>query len=71
MQCDQQPPNDRVAYRAALQVVSTTLLAVSIAPIEVETAQPMQIDMATPRAGEGEPQGSAEATDPTAAASWS
>ena len=32
----------------------------------------MQIDMATPRAGESDPQGNAEAPDPTtAAASWS
>ena len=52
-------------------MVPSTPLAVSIAPMEVETAQPMQIDMATPRAGESEPQGSAEAPDPTAAASWS
>ena len=31
----------------------------------------MQVGMATPRAGESEPQGSAEAPDRTAAASWS
>ena len=71
VQCDPQPPNERVAYQAALLVVPTTPLAVSIAPMEVETAQPMQIGMATPRAGGSESQGSAEAPDPTAAASWS
>ena len=42
VQCDQQPPNERVAYWAALQVVPSTPLA-----MEVETAQPMQIDMAS------------------------
>ena len=51
VQCDQQPPNERVAHQAALQVVPTTPLAMSTAPMEVETAQAMQIDMATPRAG--------------------
>ena len=71
VQCDQQLPNERVAYRAALQVVPTTPLAMSIAPMEVETARLMQIDMATPRTGEVEPQGNAEAPGPTAAVSWS
>ena len=71
VQCNQQPPIERVAYRAALQVVGTTPLAMSIGPIQVETAQPMQKDMATPRACEGEQQGSAEAPGPTAEVSWS
>ena len=71
VRCDQQLTKERVSYRAALQVVPTTPLAMSIAPLEVETAQPMQIDLATPRAGEVEPQGNADAPDPTAAVSWS
>ena len=69
--CDQQAPNERVAYQAALLVVPTTPPAMSIATVDVETGQPMQIGMAKPRAGESEPQGSAEAPEPTAAASWS
>ena len=47
--CDQQPPNERVAHRAALQVVPATPLAMSIAPMEVDTAQPMQRAMQKPR----------------------
>ena len=70
-QCDQQPPNERVAYPAALQVVAATPLAMSTASMEVETAQPMKIDMATPRAGEVDPRGNAAAPDPTAAVTWS
>ena len=70
VQYDQQPPNERVAHRAALQVVPTIPLAVSIVPIEVETVQPMQIGMATPRAGVSEPQGSAEAPVPAAVVIW-
>ena len=69
VQCDQQHPNERVAYRAALQVVPTTPLAVSIAPIEVETAQPMQLDMA--HLGMVRASRSAEAPDLTAAVGWS
>ena len=71
MQCDQQSPSGRVACQAALQVVPTTPPAMSNAPMEVETGQPMQIDMATPRAGQVEPEGNAEPPDPTAVVSWS
>ena len=39
VQCDLQLPNERVAFRAALQVVPTTLPAVPAAPMEVETGQ--------------------------------
>ena len=42
VQCDLQHPNERVAYRAALQVVPATLPAMPAAPMEVETGQPMQ-----------------------------
>ena len=70
VQYDQQLPNERVAHWAALQVVPTIPLAVSIVPIEVETVQPMQIGMATPRAGVSEPQGSAEAPGPAAVVLW-
>ena len=71
VECDLQPPNERVAYRAALLVVPTTLPALPAAPMEVETGQPMQIDMATPGAGEVEPKGNTKAPDPTAVVSWS
>ena len=50
VQCNLQHPNERVAYPTALQEVS-------IASMKAETEQPMQIDMATPRADEVEPQG--------------
>ena len=47
VQCDLHLPNERVAYLAALQVVPTTLPAMPAAAVEVETGQPVQIDMAT------------------------
>ena len=67
VQCDLQPPSERVAYRDALQVVLTAFPAVVAAPREFEKGQPMQIDLATPRAGQAESQGIAEALDPAAA----
>ena len=52
VQRDQQPSNERVAFRAALQVVPTTLPAMSIAPIEVERQHSRcRVDMASPHAG--------------------
>ena len=69
-QGDPQSPSIRVACRAALQVVPTASLAMVAAPIEVESGQPMQTDLATPRAGQAEPQDSAEAPDPTAVVTW-
>ena len=53
MQCDPQPPNERVAYRAALQVVPTAFPAMVAAPMEVENGLPMQTDLATPRCRPG------------------
>ena len=64
-QCDPQPPSERVACRAALQV-PTAFPAMVAAPMEVESGQPMQINLASPRAGQAEPQGRAEAPDPAA-----
>ena len=61
VQCDLQPPSERVAYRAALQVVPTVFPAVVAAPMAVENGQPMHIDLAAPRACQEEPQGSAQA----------
>ena len=68
VQCSLQPPSERVAFRAALQVVPIAFPAMVAAPMEL---QPMQIEMAILRAGQAEPQGSAaqgsaEALDPTA-----
>ena len=51
VQCDQQLPNERVAYRAALQVVPTTHPH-HAGRAGVVTGQPMQIDLAAPRAGQ-------------------
>ena len=65
------PERTRVADRAALQVVSTASPATVAAPTQDENGQPMQVDLATPRAGQEEPQGSAEAPDPPAAFIWS
>ena len=64
VQCDLQTPSEHVAYRAALQVVPTAFPAMVAAPMEVEKGQPMQIDLATPRAGQSELQDSAEARTP-------
>ena len=66
LQCDQQSPSERLAYQASLQVAPTTTPTMPAAPVEVETGQLMQIDMATPRAGQVESQGNAEAPNPTA-----
>ena len=52
MQCDQQPQFERVAHQAALQVVPTTHPTMLDTPMEVETGQLMQVDMATPRGGQ-------------------
>ena len=71
VQSDLQPPSERVAYRAALQVVPTALSAMVAVPTEVENGQPMQIDLPTPRACQAEPQGSAQAPDPEAVFTWS
>ena len=73
VQCDLQPLSERVAQPGpALQVVPTAFPAMAVVPMEVENGQPMQIDLATPRAGQAEPQGSAEAPDPAAVfACWS
>ena len=40
-------------------------------PMEVENGQPMQIDVATPRACQAEPQSSVQAVDPEAVSTWS
>ena len=64
VQCDLQPPSERVAYRAALQVVRTAYLATVAVTMEVENGQPMHIDLATPRACQAEPQGSAKSPGP-------
>ena len=50
VQSDLQPPSERVANRAALQVVPTAFPAVVAVPMEVCIGKPMQIDLATPRA---------------------
>ena len=62
---------ERVAYWAALQVVPTALSAVVAVPTEVESGQAMQIDLATPRACQAEPQSSVQAPDPGAVFTWS
>ena len=59
-----------MAYRAALQLVPTALPGMVNVPMEVESGQPMQIDLATPRACRAEPQGSAQAPDPEAVFTW-
>ena len=46
--------------------VPTAFPAILGAPMEVENGHPMQIEVATLRAGQAEPQGSAEAPDPAA-----
>ena len=64
------PLGERVPFRAALQEVPTTLSAMVAVPVEVENVQPMQIDLATPRARQEEPQSSAQAPDPEAVFTW-
>ena len=64
VQSGPQPLGERVAHQAALQVVPTALSAMVAVPMEVESGQPMQIDLATPRACRAEPQSSAQAQDP-------
>ena len=59
-----------ICLRAALQVVPTAFPAMEAVPVEVERGQPMQIDLATPRAYQAEPQGSAQALDPAAVFAW-
>ena len=54
LQSDQQPQFELVVYQAALQVVRTTRPTMPDTPDGVETGQPTQIDMATPRAGQAE-----------------
>ena len=63
-------PRRTRANRAALQAVPTTLAAMVAVPMEVKNGQPMQIDLATPRAGQAEPHGSAQAPDPAAVFTW-
>ena len=46
-QSDLQPPRERVAYQAALQVVPAALSAMVAVPMEVQSGHPMQADMAT------------------------
>ena len=41
VQSDMQPPSERVAYRAALQVVPPALSAMEAVPTEVQSGQPM------------------------------
>ena len=65
-----QPPGERVANGAALQAVPALSAMVAV-PVEVENGQPMQIDLATPRAFQAEPQSSAQAPDPEAVFTWS
>ena len=65
VQSDLHPPSERVPCRASLQVLPTAFPAM-VAPMKVENGQPMQIDLATPSAGQAWPQDSAEAPDPTA-----
>ena len=65
------PLSERVACRGALQVVHTAFPATVAMPMDVENGQPMQIDLATPRACQAEPQGSAQAPDPAAVFTWS
>ena len=62
VQCDQEPQDEACGLtRLRSRWCPLLFSPCRSSPSEVETAQPMQIDMATPRAGEGEPQGSAEA----------
>ena len=63
VQSGPQPLGERGAYRAALQDVRPALSAMVAVPMEVENGQPMQIDLATLRACQEEPQGSAQAPD--------
>ena len=71
VQSGSQPLGERVAFRAALQVVPTALSAMVAVPMEVENVQPMQIDSGTPCAFQEEPQSSAQAPDPGAVFTWS
>ena len=66
VQCDRQLQSERAAHQVALQVVLSTNPTIQDTPEGVETGQPTQVDMATPRAGQAEPQGNADAPDPTA-----
>ena len=70
VQSDQHTQFERVAHQAALQVVPTTHPAMLDTPEVVQTGQPTQIDMATPRAGQAESQGNAGAADPTVVVTW-
>ena len=69
-QSDRQLQRERVAPQAALQVVPTSYPTTQDTREGVETGQPTQIDMATPRAGQAESQGNAEAPDPAAVSTW-
>ena len=71
VQSGPRPLGERVAFRATLQEVSTALSAMIASPMEVENVQPLQIDLATPRACQEEPQSSAQAPDPEAVFTWS
>ena len=70
-QHDRQHPNERLACRAALQVVPTALSVMVAVPMEAENGQPMQIDLGALRACQAEPQSSAQAPNSTAVFTWS
>ena len=63
--------SERVAHQVALQVGPTTYPNVQDMPQGVETGQPTQIELATPHAGQAEPQGRTEDPDPAAVFTWS
>ena len=70
VQGDRQSQSERVARQVALQVGLATYPNMQDMPEGAETGQPMQIGMATPRAGQAESQGNAEAPDPSAVSTW-
>ena len=71
VQSDLQPSSERVAHRAALQVVHAALSAKVTVPMEVENGKTVQIDLAAPRACQAESQSSAQAPDTGAVFTWS